>query len=175
MKRNFIIIVLLMILTNTANSQNNSFERLNFVIGEWQGTGGGFGNETSEIQSSFQFIMNGKYIHIKNKSEFKPTDSKPDGEIHIDWGFVSFDKKRGKIVFRQFNIEGYVNQYVLNDSLSTDSRLVFETEVIENFVEGGRARWTIEKIDNGEIKTIFDVSFPGKEFSCYGTNSLKRK
>jgi hypothetical protein len=62
-----------------------------------------------------------------------------------------------------------------NDSLSTESNLMFETEIIENFVEGGRARWTIKKISDYEIDTIFDVSFPGKEFACFGTNKLTKK
>ena len=84
--------------------------------------------------------MDGKYIQIKNDSKFEPTESRPEGENHIDWGIVSFDKQRNKIIFRQFNIEGYVNQYVLNDSLSNESKLIFETEIIENFVEGGSAR-----------------------------------
>ena len=62
--------------------------------------------------------MNNTYLKIENHSEFKPTESKPEGEIHEDWGIVSFDQARGLYVYRQFNNEGYVNQYILNDSLS---------------------------------------------------------
>jgi len=46
--------------------------------------------------------------------------------------------------------------------------LVFETEMIENFVPGGKARWTIRKISESQIETTFDVSFPDKEFTCFG-------
>ena len=63
-----------------------------------------------------------------------------------------------------------VNQYVLNDSLSNETKFVFETEEIENFVPGGKARWTINKIQDNQIETIFDVSFPGEEYACFGTN-----
>ena len=101
--------------------------------------------------------------------------AKPDGEHHIDKGLISFDENRKLIVYRQFHIEGYINQYVLNDSLSNDTVLVFETETIESFVPGGKARWTIKKIANDQIETIFDVSFPGEEYACYGTNVLRRK
>ena len=103
------------------------------------------------------------------------TKSKPKGEIHKDWGIVSYDKERKKLIYRQFNIEGYINQYVLNESLSNESQFIFETEVIENFVKGGKARWTIKIINDNEIETIFDVSFPGKEFACFGTNKLTKK
>ena len=175
MKKSLFIIISMTAFSGISFSQNGSFERFNFLLGAWVGTGTGFGNAKSKIQSEFKLIMNGKYIQIKNNSEFEPTDSKPKGEKHIDWGILSFDKKRKKVIYRQFNSEGYVNQYVLNDSLSTDTKLVFETESIENFVEGGRARWTIKRRGDNEIETIFDVSFPGNAFACFGTNRLTKK
>ena len=175
MKNSLLMTLLVIALSGVSFSQTNNFEKFDFLLGEWTGTGRGFGNEESKIQSEFKLIMNGKYIQIKNNSKFEPTESKPKGEKHIDWGIVSFDKKRKKIIYRQFNSEGYVNQYVLNDSLSSASKLIFETELIENFAEGGRARWTIKKHGDNEIETIFDVSFPGKEFACFGTNKLTKK
>lgn len=150
------------------------FSRFDFLLGSWEGTGSGFGNETSVIISSYKLEMNNTYLKIENHSEFKPTESKPEGEIHEDWGIVSFDQARGLYVYRQFNNEGYVNQYILNDSLSTDKKLVFETEIIENFVPGGSARSTIENTGHNTIKTTFDVSFPGKGYTCFGENKLQR-
>jgi len=157
------------------SAQNNPFERISFVIGEWEGTGIGFGNEKSRIESSFNLVMDGNYIEVRNKSKFEPTDDKPEGELHIDKGFISFDSQRDMIVFRQFNIEGYINTYLLIDSLSNDNTLIFQTETIENFVPGGSARWTINKIDSGQIETIFDVAFPDQGYTCFGTNQLRRK
>lgn len=155
-------------------AQENPFDRLSFLIGEWKGTGSGFGNRNSTIQSSFQTVMNENYIEVINESWFDPTENNPGGEHHVDKGFISYDKDRKAIVFRQFNIEGYINQYVLNDSLSSENVIVFETENIENFVPGGSARWTINILDKNEIETVFDVSFSGKEYSCFGTNHLTR-
>ena len=156
-------------------AQSNVFEKIDFILGEWSGTGSGFGNEKSKIESSFQLVMEGKYIEVTNESKFDPTADKPEGEQHIDKGFISFDNSRKVFVFRQFNNEGYINKYVLNDLLSTDTMLVFETEEIENFVAGGKARWTIKKIADNKIETIFDVSFPNSEYTCFGTNNLVRK
>ena len=68
--------------------------------------------------------MDGKYIEVMNDSKFAPTEKKPNGEHHVDKGFISFDKQRNLIVFRQFHVEGFVNQYTLNDSLSNDTKLV---------------------------------------------------
>lgn len=174
MKNTFILTSLLTILASLSFSQDNTLAKVDFIIGDWSGTGSGFGNETSKIESSFHFVMDGKYIEVINESNFEPTEKKPEGEHHIDKGFISFDKNRQVIVFRQFNNEGYINQYVLNDSLSNETNLVFETETIENFIPGGKARWTIKKINGNQIETVFDVSFPGKEYACFGTNTLNK-
>lgn len=109
MKKSILIIILSMSFGSILFSQDHNLENLNFLLGTWEGTGTGFGNEKSNIQSEFQLIMNGKYIEIKNNSKFEPTGSMPKGENHVDWGIVSYDKKRKKIIYRQFNIEGYVN------------------------------------------------------------------
>ena len=166
------ILVFLSLSTFYSFSQDNGLHKLQFLIGDWKGTGSGFGSSTSEITASYNFIMNNKYIEVTHESNFKPTEQNPKGEHHKDKGFISFDTSRNKLVYRQFNNEGYVNQYILNEELSTDDIFIFETELIENFVPGGKARLTIEKISVSEIKTIFDVSFPNKEYSCFGTNSL---
>jgi len=156
------------------NGQSSSFDQLKFLSGKWTGNGEGFGNNKSVINSSFEFIMGGTYLEIKNESQFESTKNNPKGEHHIDKGFISFDTSRKVLVFRQFNIEGYINQYVLNTQKSNDSTLVFETETIENFIPGGKARWTIKKISEDQIETIFDVFFPNKGYSCFGTNYLKK-
>ena len=171
----FLVIGLTLTVVVLSFGQTNTFDKINFVIGEWVGTGSVFGNEKSKIESSFQFVMDGKYIEVRNESRFEPAEKKPEGDYHIDKGFISYDKARKSIVFRQFNNEGYINQYLLNDSLSNDSLLVFETEIIENFVPGGKARWTIKKISEMEIETIFEVSFPNKEYTCFGVNKLSKK
>lgn len=173
-KKSFLILGLTLTFGFTF-AQTTHFDRISFLIGDWTGTGSGFGNNKSKIESNFQLVMDGKYIEVKNESWFEPTENNPQGEHHVDKGFISFDNSRKTLVFRQFNNEGYINQYLLIDSLSNDSTLVFETEIIENFVPGGKARWTIKKITENQIETTFDVSFPTKGYSCMGINSLSKK
>jgi len=50
--------------------QSDSFEKINFILGEWNGEGSGFGSEKSKIESSFKLIMGGQYIEVQNKSKF---------------------------------------------------------------------------------------------------------
>ncbi len=173
MKKIFLFLVFLV--SGFTTAQDNPFKQLDFLIGNWQGTDSGFGNETPVIRSEFNRVMNNTFIELENNSKFKPTDNNHKGEHLTDWGMVSFDKSRKKIVFRQFINEGFVNQYILVDPLSNDTSLVFMTESIKNFMPGGKARWTINRKSENAIETIFDVSFPGKEYACFGTNQLNKK
>ena len=175
MKKMTFLIFAVLLSSGIGFAQTKPFDKISFIIGEWGGAGSGFGTNKSKINSSFKPVMGGKYIEVINDSKFEPTEKNPEGEHHIDKGFISYDEMRHAIVFRQFNIEGYVNQYVLNEDLSTATKLVFETENIENFAPGGKARWTISKISDTEIETIFDVSFPNSEYTCFGTNRLIKK
>ncbi len=170
-----IIVFVFILITSTTFSQTGHFDRLDFLMGEWIGKGSGFGNDSSKIVSSFNLIMDGEYLEIENESWFDPTEKNPEGEHHVDKGIIYYDNTKRVLTFNQFNNEGYVNQYVFNDSLSNDSVLVFETVSIVNFVPGGKARWIIEKLSVNKIKTTFDVSFPGRAYTCFGTNILTKK
>jgi len=64
---------------------------------------------------------------------------------------------------------------VLSNSLSNDKLFVFETESIENLIPGGKAQWIIKLISDKEIETTFNVSFPNKDYTCFGINKLIRK
>jgi hypothetical protein len=141
-------------------------------IGTWKGTGSGpDGNGTYE--RTYQFVLNGKYIQMNNKTVYAPTKENPKGYRHEDFGVISYDKTRKLFVFRQFHIEGFVNQYVL-DRISTDGKtIVFVTESIENIPKGWRGRETYTIGDN-EIKEVFDLAEPGKDFSQYTTATFER-
>ena len=168
------VIILLILSSTLIFSQDNKFKKFDFLIGKWHGAGSGFGNDKSVINSEFNFVMQGKYIEVINDSKFEPTAKKPNGEHHIDKGFISYDATRDLFVFRQFHVEGFVIQYILADSLSSNSKLVFESEEIENFVPGGKARWTISIVTGNAIETTFDVSMPNKDYQCFGENKLIR-
>ena len=51
---------------------------------------------------------------------------------------MSFDKGRKRFVYRQFHVEGFVNQYVL-EAEGEEGVRVFVSEAIENIPGGWRA------------------------------------
>lgn len=87
-------IIIIMLFSNIIFSQTPTRQNFNRLIGIWSGEGTGFSAGKSQIETDIKFVMNKKYIEIKNKSKFEPTEKKPEGEIHEDWGLISFDKNR---------------------------------------------------------------------------------
>ena len=86
----------------------------------------------------------------------------------------SFDNARKKLILRQFHVEGFVNQYVL-ERVSTDGReVVFVTEAIENIPRGYRARESYKLIDSTSFEETFEIAAPGKDFAIYSVNKFKR-
>ena len=79
---------------------------------------------------------------MKNRSVYKPQEKNPKGETHEDWGFFSYDSARKRFVLRQFHVEGFVNQYSLEDASPDGKPMVLTSESIENIPPGWRARET---------------------------------
>ena len=142
-------------------------------IGTWTGTGEGVDGKGT-YERSYQFALNKKYIELKNKTVYAPTKENPKGYVHEDFGVISYDKMRKTFVFRQFHIEGFVNQYVL-ESISADGKtIVFVTESIENIPKGWRCRETYTLNEANELSEAFEMAEPDKNFEPYSRASFKR-
>ena len=153
--------------------EENIWQPLDFLIGDW------VGDETGKAgigkgERTYEYIMNKKYIKMQNISRFEPQGKNPNGETHEDLTIFSRDKSRNLIVVRQFNIEGYVNTFVL-DSIKSDYRtLVFISESTENSPEGLKARLTYKINNKDEFTELFELAFPGKEFEIWLRNFWRR-
>lgn len=143
------------------------------LIGTWKGTGEGPDGK-GDYERSYQFVLNNRYIEVRNKSVYPVTKEKPKGYVHEDRGYISYDKSRKKFVFRQFQIEGFVNQYVL-ESISADGKtIVFVTESIENIPPGWRGRETYT-VSATELTEDFDLAEPNKNFEPYTKARFKKQ
>lgn len=141
-------------------------------IGEWTGQGGGEPGK-GNYERSYQFIMNGRFIEVHNKSTYPPSASNAKGEVHEDLGYISYDRSLKKFRLRQFHIEGFVNQYLL-DSISPDQKtIVFVTESIENIPAGWKAKETYRVLSENELEETFELAEPGKEYQVYSKVLLK--
>lgn len=142
------------------------------LIGKWKGTGEG-PDGRGDYERTYQFVLNNKFIELRNKSIYPATKERPKGYVHEDYGYISYDKARKKFVFRQFHAEGFVNQYVL-ESISPDGKTItFVTESIENIPKGWRGR-EIYTVTQDKLTENFELAEPDKDFAPYTTASFSK-
>ena len=145
-----------------------------FFIGSWEGSGEG-GSGKSKTERDYKFLLNGKFLQVRNKSVFEPQEKNPKGEVHEDIGFFSYDSGRKKFVLRQFHVEGFVNQYVLQNLAEDGKTMVFVTESIENIPSGWRAEETYKVLEDDEFTEVFELAAPGKDYEVYTKSHFTRK
>ena len=176
--RIILIIALLLTLPAAICSQTkvatDAWEPFKFFVGIWEGTGSGQPG-VSKVQREYRLVLNDKYIQVQNKSTYDPQPKNPKGEVHQDWGMMSFDKGRKNFVFRQFHGEGFVTQYVMTSASADGKTIVFTSESIENIPAGFRARETYKILGPDEFTEVFEIAEPGKDFELYSEGHFKRK
>jgi len=144
-----------------------------FLVGRWTGDSEGQPG-TGKSEREYTFVLNNRYLEIRNRSVYPPQEKNPKGEQHEDRGMMSYDRAAKKLVLRQFNIEGYVNHYVF-ESVSDDGRtVVFASAAIENIPAGFRARETYTRVSDDEFTELFELAEPGKEFEKYSEAHFRR-
>jgi len=105
------------------NEEKGNLGNLEPLIGSWKGKGRGFGN-VSEVENSFEYVLDSNFIHSETKSVAKDADGKI-AEIHEDWGMFSYDLDRDTIILREFYSEGSVNIYHMEEVAEPGNQLVF--------------------------------------------------
>ena len=171
-----LIAVLLLVSVGMAETptRSDNWQPLRSLVGIWEGTGNGQPG-VSKVQREYRFVLNGKFLHVQNKSTYEPQPKNPKGEVHEDWGMMSFDKARKNFVFRQFHIEGFVNQFVMSNASPDGKTIVFTSESIENIPAGFRARETYKILGPDEFTEVFEIAEPGRDFEVYSESHIKRK
>jgi len=171
MKRFWFLPIALMI-ASVAITQSDPWAPLRPFEGRWAGdTSGKPGQGTTERE--YRFEMNGKFIFQRDRSVYKTADASAKPLVHEDFGIFSYDTDLKKIVWRQFHIEGMVNEYTL-DSVSADGKsLEFVTTRIEN-LPGFRAKKQYHFISGAQFDETFLLAQPGEDFELYTVAHLKR-
>lgn len=150
------------------------FADVAFMLGEWRGDedtsfGRGTGTRSTEL------VLTGTYMRSANRSEFPPDEKRPNGEVHEDWEIWSFDRALDALVIRQFNSEGFVNQFVQQPAPERPNVLAFETVATENSPPGLRARLVFERLGADEFLETFEIFWPGREEPTVFRNRWRRK
>jgi hypothetical protein len=148
-----------------------SSNRREFVslVGIWEGTSGGKPGK-GKFRLEVSFVLGERYLKIAGTADYK---NDKGGEHHEDLGYVSYDSARKTYVFRQFHVEGFVNQYVLTSDLKAGEVIELTSEACENTPPGWKARerYTVK----GEtLEHTFHLAPPNKPFEVYTRAALAR-
>jgi hypothetical protein len=143
------------------------------LLGQWKGQGNGEPGQ-SKVERTYKLGVGGTFIVVDNRSVYPAQKANPSGETHVDHGLIGFDKQRKKYVMRQFHVEGFVNQYVLEELAPDGKKLVWTTEAIENIAPGWRARETYLIKSQNEFTEVFELAAPGKDFEVYTRSEFRR-
>ena len=126
------------------------------------------------VKRTYEFVMNGRFLHEPNISTYPPQEKSPKGEVHEHWTMFSYDRARNSLVMRQFHQGGFVNQYAMPATLMTGTGLLFESEGFENLSAGWKAREKYAVVSENEFVETFELAPPGKDFEIYSQTRFKR-
>jgi hypothetical protein len=144
-----------------------------FLVGRWEGTSEGQPG-SGTVQRSYEFILDGRYLHERNTSSYPPRAAGKAGEVHQHWSFLSYDRGRRALVLRQFHQEGFVNQYVMAPRGEPAADVVFESESFENLPAGWKARESYRVLAPDAFEETFELAGPGKPFELYSRARFRR-
>jgi hypothetical protein len=168
-----LLFMLLCLGVNAATPTSDPWSPVRFLLGEWVGTSTGQPGEGSVIRR-YEWVLNQQFIRENNTSTYPAQEKNQRGEVHEHVGFLSYDKGRKLIVLRQFHIESFVNQYVLDPAASSATRVVFVSERFENLSNEWRAREIYDIVSADEFFETFELAEPGKPFQVYSKNHFRR-
>jgi hypothetical protein len=154
------------------NSAADPWEPVRFLVGVWDGDVQGQPGKGQSARE-YRFVLNNRYLEVRNKSTYPAQPKNPKGELHEDWGFISYDRSRNKFVLRQFHVEGFVNQYVAEPV--ANGVLRFTSEAIENIPVGYRARESYSVTGPDSFIERFELAEPGKDFEIYSETRFRRR
>lgn len=160
-----VLLVVLLAMAVPAQAEDpadDPLEPLGFFIGTWTGQEkASFGD--GEGGRSYERAIGERYLLGRNKSVFPPQEGLPEGDIHEDWTFFSYDSGRGTFVVRQLNSEGYINTFVLEDKTTMPKTMRFVLVDSENGPPGIKGHLAFERISNDEFTEEFKLIMPGSD------------
>jgi hypothetical protein len=160
------------VLSAQTGSAPDVWAPLRFLVGTWEGEVNGQPGSGKGVRE-YRLVLGNKYLEVRSKSTYPIQPKNPKGEVHEDWGMISYDRFRKKFVLRQFHVEGFVNQYAAEPA--REGVLSFQSESIENIPAGFQARETYTIAGPDSFVERFELAEPGKDFELYSETRFRRK
>jgi hypothetical protein len=159
--------------TVAGQSKGASLDDLKFLVGEWNGEGGGKPGQATAGGFSFAFELQGKILVRRSFSEYAATAQRP-ALRHDDLMIVYEDSDGKGLHALYFDSEGHTIQYSV--ALSADMRTL--TFISDASQSAPRYRFIFyRQAKDDALNFEFDIAPPGKPeaFSKYVDGKAFRK
>jgi hypothetical protein len=171
--RKLLAFTLLMLSMLAISAETDTLSLIRPLLGSWTGAASGQPGSGTATRT-YTLVLGDKFVHERNQTTYPPQERNQNGEVHEHWSIIGYDSARKLLTFRQFHQEGFVATYVLNPGTSTASKVVFDSEQLENIGPTWRARETYEFISPNEFVETFELAQSGKAFEIYSQTRFKR-
>jgi THAP4-like, heme-binding beta-barrel domain len=147
---------------------DDAWKPLQFLIGDWVGSGSGKPGEGAG-EFSLKLDLDGKILVRRNHNQLAPKPGEKSGATHDDLMIIY--PQPGKDLFRAdyFDNEGHVIHYTVS---CADRKAVFQSDAAAN---APRFRLTYELKAKGWLMIEFAIAAPGKEFQTYVSGTMKKR
>ena len=146
------------------------WSKLEFLLGEWSGTGSGKPGDVIEGKSAFAFDLDKKIMVRKSRSVLAPREGEKKGAFHEDLMIISPGSVSGKWQAHYFDNEGHVIHYQ-GVRMENPARVVFESDGAGT---GPRFRLIYTERAPQVLEVEFQISPPGVDFQLYTKGIIKK-
>ncbi|WP_243300682.1 DUF1579 domain-containing protein [Geothrix oryzisoli] len=161
-------------LAQAQDRPSDPWSPLRFLVGEWRGAVTGE-QGTGTVTRRYRFILSGEYLQERSMASFPPQPLHTDGTVLNYASFLMQDRARKTVLFRQFHQERVNGIFVLSKTQSGPTKLVFESEQLDNAPATWKARETFEVVSPDEYVETFEVAEGGKPLVVRSRIQFKRQ
>jgi hypothetical protein len=149
-------------------AQQENRGKLQFLIGEWIGTGGGTSSGEGGGGSTFRFDLDSSVIVRENYAHYPAQNNKPE-YTHKDLMIIYYQSSSPRAIY--FDNEKHVINY---DIGFEENKILFTSEEVKG---APQFKLSYEKLGESNMKLYFDIAPPNTpgEFKTYLTAGMQRK
>jgi hypothetical protein len=149
----------------------NSWDQLQFLIGNWTSPVSGQPGQGVSGSSTFSFDLDQRVMIRRSRAEFAPKPGEAKGLVHEDLLVIYRQPGMPQFQAIYFDNEDHIIHYSLTFPAG-QTGVVFESEASEM---SPRARLTYEMTAEDTVGTEFSVAAPGGELLSHVKGILKKQ
>jgi hypothetical protein len=142
--------------------------------GRWTGTQTGIWGDGVGIRT-FRFFINDSFLEQRTAMRFVPQPANPDGDMRLDFGVMSFDRRARRFHLRRYYPGGLYVEFRLEEIDPVSGRFFWVSEAVENGSPDTTVEYTVEREDVDRFRETVVLVRAGEEPRTVHTSHWERK